>query len=311
MAGLSDDRWTRDGLTAWSFGDLPETVDVAHAGVKLRCFPTLIDRGETVSLRAVETAAEAEATFPGGVLRLARLAVQKDLVKRVEGARGAQKLALIASTLPGGAAALKRDLADAASARVFLPLIADHPPRSAAAFDALVEAGRGDLTRAATEATAEAAAALEQGHALRLELDRLAERCPPGWETAFRQSREQLDDLLRPRFVATTPADRLRHLARYLAASRERLAALGRGKLAKDRPLADAFDRRMRPLRARLERDGRQRRHRAQPRTRRLSLDARGVARLLFATALGTSQPVSDKRLEKQAAKADREARGC
>ncbi|BAM04767.1 ATP-dependent RNA helicase HrpA [Phycisphaera mikurensis] len=310
VAGLADDRWIRDGLVSWSFGDLPETVDVAHAGVRLRCFPTLLDRGESVSLRAVETAAEAEATFPRGVLRLARLAVRRDLVKRVEGARGAQPLALIASTLPGGAAALQRDLADAASARVFVPLIEAHPSRSAAAFEALVEAGRGDLAGAASEATAEAAAALGQGHALRLELERLARRCPPGWETAVRQSREQLEDLLRPRFVATTPAGRLRHLGRYLAASRERLAALARGKLAKDRPLADAFDRRMGPLRARLSEAGGSAALESSPELAayRWMLEEWRVA--LFAAGLGTSQPVSEKRLEKQAAKADREARG-
>lgn len=311
VAGLADDRWTRDRLTAWDFGDLPERVDVAHAGVKLRCFPTLLDRGDSVSLRAVETVAEAAANFPRGVLRLARLAVQKDLVKRVERAHGASKLALLAAPFPGGAAAVRRDLADTACAGVFLPLIEAHPPRSQPAFEALVETGRGDLTRAAGEATAWVIAALEQGHALQLELGRLEARCPPGWETALRQSREQLDDLLRPGFVASTPAPRLAHLARYLAASRERLAALGRGKLAKDRPLGEAFDRRMRPLRARLNETGGAAAIEKAPQLAeyRWMLEEWRVS--LFAAALGTGQPVSDKRLEKQAAKADREARGA
>ena len=309
-AAMADDRWTRDGLTAWSFGDLPETVQVRHGGATLQAFPTLVDRGDAVSLRAVETAAEHAAAHPAGLLRLAQLAIARDLAKRVASAHGAQKLAVFGTTMPGGAEALRRGVATAAARRVFLPLIEAHPPRSEAAFEALVEAGRGDLSAAAGGVTGQAVAALEQGHALRLELDRLTAKPPPGWQAALRQSREQLDDLLRTGFVAHTPDARLGHLARYLAASRERLAALGRGKLAKDTPLAAAFDRRMQPLRARLCEAGG-----AAAIEQHLDLSAyRWMLEewrvSLFAPQLGTSQPVSDKRLEKQARKADREARG-
>ena len=256
-AQMADRKWTRDGLTAWSFGDLPESVEVRHGGAALKAFPTLFDRGD-----AVVAAGRRDRGRGGG--RLPRRRAPPRAARRGEGPHQTgwppptprRSWPCSGVTMPGGADALRRDVAGAAARRVFGPLIAAHPPRGEAAFDALVEAGRGDLTAAAGGVTAEALSALEQGHALRLELDRLGQKPPPGWGPALRQSREQLDDLLRPGFVAHTPAARLPHLGRFLAASRERLAALARGKLAKDTPAAAAFDRRMQPLRARLNEAG-------------------------------------------------------
>src|SRR5690606_37006366 len=51
----------QDGLTAWSFGDLPEVLDTKVAGGVVRGYPAIVDAGKTVSVRVEATADAAEA----------------------------------------------------------------------------------------------------------------------------------------------------------------------------------------------------------------------------------------------------------
>ncbi len=53
------------GLTAWTFGDLPEVLDTRVAGGVVRGYPAIVDQGKTVSVRVESTpdaAAAATAT---------------------------------------------------------------------------------------------------------------------------------------------------------------------------------------------------------------------------------------------------------
>ena len=65
----------QDGLTSWSFGDLPRHVDTAYAGGRggagtVRAYPALIDRRTSVELRLVADAAEQARLTHRGVRRL-------------------------------------------------------------------------------------------------------------------------------------------------------------------------------------------------------------------------------------------------
>ena len=65
----------QDGLTSWSFGDLPRHVDTAYAGGRggagtVRAYPALIDRRTSVELRLVADAAEQARLTRRGVRRL-------------------------------------------------------------------------------------------------------------------------------------------------------------------------------------------------------------------------------------------------
>lgn len=73
--------WERYELTAWTFGDLPESIRVGEiAGIPLEAFPGLQkEKDGTASLRLFRTRAEAESASHLGLLALAEHEIGKDL----------------------------------------------------------------------------------------------------------------------------------------------------------------------------------------------------------------------------------------
>jgi ATP-dependent helicase HrpA len=69
----------RDGITRWDFGTLPEHVDTDRAGIRLRGFPALVDRGDSVSIRVLDAEATARAAMRAGLRRLIMLTLAQDL----------------------------------------------------------------------------------------------------------------------------------------------------------------------------------------------------------------------------------------
>lgn len=299
-ADLSDPAWQRDGLTAWPDIDiLPEQVEINPAGYTLLAYPTLIDQGEAIGLCTVETAERAAGLHVEGVLRLATITQGSKLQDQIKFASDGDQLRLLYSPF-GKPSELAQQLAAYAVAEVYRPRIVDYPPRSSAAFDALLAAGRDELSAALTGAAATVLSILKSAQQLRLELDKLAANCPPGWEPALRQTQEQWRDLLPSSFVKHTPAEWLPHLPRYLNAARTRLRKLDEGKVDRDKSLAAQLASRLEPFR-RFAAD-------APPNQEitayRWMIEEWRVS--LFAQELGTSIPVSEKRLDKQGKKAQR-----
>ncbi len=74
-------RWERRGLTAWTLGDLPETLTVETvANTPLLAFPGLENGdGNTVNVRLFRHREEAAAAAPAAVRRLGELALARDL----------------------------------------------------------------------------------------------------------------------------------------------------------------------------------------------------------------------------------------
>ncbi len=69
----------REGLTRWTFGDLPEQVDLTRAGIQLRGFPALVDTGEAVAIRVLDSAEGAATAMRAGLRRLFMLHLGADL----------------------------------------------------------------------------------------------------------------------------------------------------------------------------------------------------------------------------------------
>ncbi|MBB6428399.1 ATP-dependent RNA helicase HrpA [Algisphaera agarilytica] len=300
-ANLSDPAWQREGLREWpDIDELPVQVEINPAGYTLLAYPTLIDEGSTIGLSTVETPERAEAMHRAGVLRLATLVQEPILRDQIKYAPEADQLRLLYSPM-GSYDDLSQQLAEHAVSEVYRQRIADYPPRSSAAFEALLAAGRDELDAALTRGVSLTLSVLQRAQQLKLELDKLAANCPPGWEPAIRQTQEQLHELLPPGFVKQTPAEWLAHLPRYLSAAQARLRKLDEGKVDRDQTLAAQLASRLDPYR-RFAAD-------AKPgndelTTYRWMLEEWRVS--LFAQELGTSIPVSDKRLDKQWKKAQR-----
>ncbi|MBQ1657452.1 MAG: DUF3418 domain-containing protein, partial [Rhodocyclaceae bacterium] len=80
-------------LTSWSFGELPELIELTVGGQSVIGFPALVDEGDSVALRAFDTPEEATRIHRQGLLRLFALHF-RDQVRAIEKAPEIRALAL-------------------------------------------------------------------------------------------------------------------------------------------------------------------------------------------------------------------------
>jgi ATP-dependent helicase HrpA len=89
-------RWERPGLTSWSFGDVPERVEITEPdGSTVDAFPGLAAEEGHVSLRLFRTASSARAASLGGIHALLERELGKDLAWLQKDLRGLASLAPI------------------------------------------------------------------------------------------------------------------------------------------------------------------------------------------------------------------------
>ncbi len=63
----------RDCITRWDFGDLPESLDLDRGGIRLRGYPALVDQGDSVALRVLDSREGADVAHRAGLRRLLML----------------------------------------------------------------------------------------------------------------------------------------------------------------------------------------------------------------------------------------------
>jgi len=271
--------------TAWTFGELPELMEVRRASQVLIGFPALVDRGDWVEIEVFDEPVAAAAQHRAGLRRLVALQLReplKYLEKNIPGltAMGGAYLAL------GTLEELRAQIIEVAVDRAFL---ADPLPADERSFKARVDEGRARLNLIAAEVARLAGVVLAE-HAAALR--KLKDSKPP--REVADDVAAQLQRLVGKRFLAQTAWPALQHLPRYLKAVVLRLDKL-RGDPARDAArLAE-----LRPLEQRWLRKAAE--LRGAPHARldeyRWLLEELRVS--LFAQELRTPQPVSSKRLDK------------
>ena len=275
------------GLTSWSFGELPELLEVQVGGRTVVGFPALVDDGASVSLRAVDTEEKAKAQHCAGLRRLFALALREQL-KFVE-KNLPRELGLLFMPL-GGEKELRDQIVAAALERTCL----DAPwPATQAEFETRVTAAKGKVTLVAQEIGRLALAILTEHAALQKKLAGMAKAFPP----ATADIGVQAAALVGKDFVAALPFERLTQLPRYLKGAALRLDKLRADPARDARLLADwqalarPFEREWTTLRKSGIVD-------PFMEDFRWLLEELRVA--LFAQELRTPSPVSVKRLQKQ-----------
>lgn len=274
-----------DRYTDWSFGELPELMEVKRGSQTLVGFPALIDRGDHVVIEVFDEPEMAVGKHRAGLRRLVALQI-KDALKYLEkNIPDLQKMAVFYMPL-GTAEELRQQIVDLALDRAFLgePL-----PTDAAAFRKRIEEGRGRLTLIANEVARSALAILTEfaGAARKLKDAR-----PP--KEVADDVQAQLARLVSKRFVLDTPWGQLAHLPRYLKGVTLRLDKLRADPARDTARLAE-----MRPLEQRYLRVVAERRGVRDARLEEFRWLLEELRVSLFAQELRTPQPVSVKRLEK------------
>ncbi|BDT72357.1 hypothetical protein os4_18950 [Comamonadaceae bacterium OS-4] len=283
-------------FTAWTFGELPELLEIRKSGQTLIGFPALIDAGDAVTVEVFDEPEVAAAKHRAGLRRLFALQI-KDALKYLEkNIPDLQKMAVAfmqVGTLEGGKSAtggtveeLREQIIAVALDRAFL---LDPLPTDEFAFKRRIDEGRGRLTLIANE-VARLAGTVLQEYATAARKIKDTKNAPD----AVADAAQQITRLIPKRFLQATPWDRLQHLARYLKAITLRLEKYRADPARDTARLTELRPQEQRYWRLVAERKGVQ-----DERMQEFRWLLEELRVSFFAQELRTPQPVSVKRLDK------------
>ena len=281
--------------TAWTFGELPELLEIRKGGQTLIGFPALLDAGDAVTLEVFDEPEIAAQKHRAGLRRLFALQIRDALKYLEKNIPDLQKMGVAYMQVGktdngkdngGTVDALREQIIAVALDRAFLQ---DPLPTDAKQFQSRIDEGRARLTLICNEVArlaglilAEFAVATRKIKDSRQAADAAAD-CT-----------QQLARLVGKQFLLQTPWDRLQHLVRYQKAITLRLEKY-RADPARDASrLAE-----LRPLEQRYTRLLAERKGVSDERLQEFRWLLEELRVSFFAQELRTPQPVSVKRLEK------------
>jgi ATP-dependent helicase HrpA len=229
-------RFEREGIVAWDFGALPESVE-AEGGQGGALSPALVDEGKSCRLTLMESAAEAGARTTLGVRRLFALACAEQVGHDLEAMPTWGDLCRFYGHF-GTPAALKADLTCLIAERAFMGGAGVGVPRSAEQFEARQQAGWGRLSQVVRDTADVVLRILEPRAKV---AGRIAGGTSRHWAASVADLREQSAYLMPPGFLLLVPWERLREYPRYVGAMRERLFALREDGSGAEKQLLELF----------------------------------------------------------------------
>ncbi|MGI9517307.1 MAG: ATP-dependent RNA helicase HrpA [Pirellulaceae bacterium] len=291
VAAVVDHGWHQDGLTNWAWDELPSQVVVRRGVADVPLFPTLVDKDESVDLRLYDNRELSRRMSRQGLATMYRLANRKVIKSQVNWLPDLDRLAMIASRLPGTQGSLKTALAQLISLVAFVE--SGRPVTTREEFEQRQKNAVERVGMATQKIAPWLTRFLENYQACDVQLESL----PARFAHAENDIQRQFGHLFSENFLTNVPWQWLEHYPRYLQAIVIRLDRLS-GALDKDRQQTlelGAFHDRFETRAAELTRQG----------TIDPELDYFGwmieeYRVSLFAQQLGTSETVSAKRLEKQ-----------
>lgn len=271
--------------TAWTFGELPELMEVRRGAQTLIGFPALVDGGDAVTIEVFDEPEVAAAKHRAGLRRLVALQIRDALKYLEKNIPDLQKMAVAYMPL-GTLEELRAQILDVALDRAFLqePL-----PTDEASFKRRLDEGRGRLTLIANEVARLASTILTDYAAAQRKIKDT--KIQP---EAVKDAAEQLQRLVGKRFIADAPWAQLQHFARYLKAIVLRLDKLRADPARDAQKLAELKPQEQRYWRLVAERKGV-----TDERMREFRWLLEELRVSFFAQELRTPQPVSIKRLDK------------
>ncbi|MFE3602385.1 ATP-dependent RNA helicase HrpA [Streptomyces sp. NPDC059142] len=281
----------RTGLTEWTIGTLVRIFETRRAGQPVKAYPALVDQGATVAVRLFDTEAEQQQAMWAGTRRLIMLNIPVSPAKFASDKLTNQQKLALSRNPHGSVQALFEDCATAAADK----LIADHggPAWDEESFRKLFDTVRADLVDATVRTVGQVQQILAAWQACER---RLKATNSLVLVKNVQDVRDQLAALVPAGFVTRTGLRRLPDLMRYLVAVDRRLQQMPTAvqrdttRMEKVHEMQDEYAWLLEQL------------PRGRPVPREV-LDIRWMIEELrvsyFAHALGTAQPVSDKRIVK------------
>ncbi len=275
-------------LTDWTFGELPELMEVPVAGQTVLGYPGLTDEGESVSLKVFDSAEEAAEAHRAGLRRLFMLQFRDQVKYFDKNIPGLSQMAMQYMAL-GSADDLKKQIVELTFERACLtePL-----PTTPDAFKRRCGDSKARLGLIMQEICRLVGTVLTEWQTVTKKLPAFKVHA-----AAVADIEAQLKRLMAKNFLIDTPFDRLQHLPRYFKAIVVRLDKLKANPsrdaqlMAEYVPLWTNYERRAIQL-AKLGS--------ADPQIEQFRWLLEELRVGLFAQELRTPVPVSVKRLQKQ-----------
>jgi ATP-dependent helicase HrpA len=217
----------RRDIVTWDLGRLDRVVEHPVAGGHVvRAYPTLLDRGHSVSLKVVDNEALQQRAMRGGVRRLLLMAAAPTPAKVERVLDGRMKLAIA-----GSATSLGDLTADCIEAAVETVMARHELPWDDRAFAALERAVREATPQIAADSLAVAADVLDAANRVRARTGALR---APALGATVADAEAHLERLVAPGFVRRSGAERLPDVHRYVRGIEYRLDHLD-GDIPRDR----------------------------------------------------------------------------
>ena len=205
----------RTGLSSWTVGTIPRTLDVERAGGRVTGFPALVDEAGGVALRVLASAEDQRRAMPRGVRRLLTNDLPspvRSVVRRLDGrtklAIGHNPYASVPALLDDAVAAAVDDLVRRGGGI----------PWDEAAYHLVREGVRAHLEDTTLRIVTDAADALALAHEVSLRTSALDSA------SLLREDLEvQMQGIVHDGFISQVGAARLPDLKRYLTAMSRRL----------------------------------------------------------------------------------------
>ncbi len=273
------------GLTSWTFGELPELLEIPQGKLTLIGFPALVDKGTHCDLEVFDDPTVAARTHRIGLRRLFALQFKEQLKFVEKNIPGLQQMGMQFMAM-GSQEELREQIIQKA---IEIACLQDPLPTDAAAFNKRKDEGKSRLTLLVNEIARLVSSVLTEFHGLPKKLQGLQ-------QAAAADMQSQLQGLVHKRFLIENEYSQLAHFPRYLKAINVRIEKL-RADPARDAKLmaewnaaASHFMRAVKDRMAGKNTDPKMVEFRWMLEELRVSL---------FAQELRTPMPVSAKRLQK------------
>jgi len=272
-------------LTGWTFGVLPEIMEIRRNNQSVVGYPALIDRQTHCDLDVFDDPQEARQRHRAGLLRLFRLALREQLKFQEKNLGDLTRMSMLYMSL-GTRDDLKDQIVEGALEQACL---APPWPLDEAQFDQRCAQGKARFGLLAQEQARLVGDILDEWSALQKKIPQAK-----AWKTSYADLAAQLGQLMTRWFVRDTPYVQLKQFPRYLKAARLRVDKLKADAQRDQRLMADMAPLLAQYQRARSSLKGAPDAHLDEF---RWLLEELRVA--LFAQELRTPMPVSVKRLQK------------
>ena len=230
---VEDETWNQSSLRDWTWDDLPREIMITRGGTQLGAFPTVVDDGDSVSLRLTDSSNASDMVTRQGLVRLLQIKNRKSLKSQVNWLPELDRSMLTLGRMVS-AGDIKKHLADLITRIAFVDR--QKIPRSREQFDALQANAVERISMATQEVAKWLPKLAESVHAVELQMEGM----PGRFGSAKGDIRLQVDGLKEEDFLARTPWPWLQHYPRYFQAIEYRISKLDSTSADKEKELRDS-----------------------------------------------------------------------